>query len=95
MRRCCSCDHHNGDVISAMARKAGSLGLSVIATGIRDGLITPPALAAFARLSYLAPAQAASILAAGRDADPERNPEPWRTLITILTVGALAGADRH
>jgi len=68
-----------------MARKAGSLGLSVIATGIRDGLITPPALAAFARLSYLAPAQAASILAAGRDADPERNPEPWRTLITILT----------
>jgi hypothetical protein len=46
MRSCCSCDHHNGDVISAMARKAGSLGLSVIATGIRDGLITPPALAA-------------------------------------------------
>jgi hypothetical protein len=41
------------------------------------------------------PEQAASIFAAGRDADPERNAEPWRTLITILTVDALAGADRH
>jgi hypothetical protein len=85
--------HMNEAVINAMGSKARSLGLGVIANAIVAGQLSPFDLAALARLGHLPQVKAASILAAGREADTDA--EPWGTLLTVLAVDAKAVNTDH
>jgi hypothetical protein len=83
----------NEAVINAMCSKARSLGLGVIANAIVAGQLSTFDLAARARLGHLPQVKAASILAAGREADTDA--EPWGTLLTVLAVDAKAVNTDH
>jgi hypothetical protein len=80
----------NEVIITAMAAKARHLGLGVMADGIRDGVISVPAVAAFASLGLCSAEHAAAILAAGRVADGGAV-QPWDLLLKLMTLDADAG----